>query len=126
MPLSIQQIIEFANNIWRDGTVIDLNFVEIEEDLKHQYSKCDGNRNLLKQIYAIHYISDNCFYHCGDDRYAMFFGFSDALDGLNWLIDYIFAQMSFCPDGYNNLKHQPELSKNDKTKVITQLLNYLK
>ena len=69
---------------------------------------------------------DNCFYHCGDDRYAMFFGFSDALDGLNWLIDYIFAQMSFCPDGYNNLKHQPELSKNDKTKVITQLLNYLK
>ena len=59
LPLSIQRIIEFANNIFRNGKVINLNFNEINEDLKAQYLKYNGDPTSLKKIFYLYYYFPN-------------------------------------------------------------------
>eukprot|EP01084_Bolivina_argentea_P130080 229663_1 len=51
LPLSVQRIIEFANKLYIDNIVVNLNCQEIEQDLKYQYKKYDGNQSKLKKIY---------------------------------------------------------------------------
>eukprot|EP01084_Bolivina_argentea_P017362 32442_1 len=122
LPFSIQEIIKFSYNIYRNKIVIDLNFEKIERDLKLQYHKYnDHNPNILKKLY-----SWSAQVERGGDyketqivkAYNMFFGKSNYT-----LPEYLSAQITF--NKYCEMEF-PELCSNDKIKIIKQLLKYFK
>ena len=51
LPLSIQRIIEFAQQLIGYNKVIDLDFNEIDNDLKYQYNLYNGDETTLKKLY---------------------------------------------------------------------------
>eukprot|EP01084_Bolivina_argentea_P246819 412992_1 len=51
LPLTIQRIIEYAQQQIGHNKLIKLNYDEIENDLKYQYNKYNGNATKLKEIY---------------------------------------------------------------------------
>lgn len=61
LPLSVQCIIEFANKLYANKEVIDLNFKAIQKDLRYQYYKYNGDRDFLKKMYYNYY--PNYRYH---------------------------------------------------------------
>ena len=129
LPISIQCIIEFANDLYRNGRVIDLEFEEIEKDLQFQHSKWNGNPELLKKVYFNYNPNKNFDYTRNeeyDERYVMFFGTTGRYNhGDNiTLIHYLFGQMSF--QNHTEIKWCGSELKGNRIKVIKQLLQYLK
>eukprot|EP01083_Nonionella_stella_P230835 815660_1 len=51
LPLSIQRIIEFAQQRIGYNKIIELNYKRIEQDLKCQYKKYHSNKKRLKRLY---------------------------------------------------------------------------
>ena len=63
LPLNIQRIIEFAANIRRNGKGINLNFNEIDADLKKEYLKYHGDQEILKKYISIIILMINMIIH---------------------------------------------------------------
>ena len=51
LPISIQRIIEWAQQLIVHNKVNNIDFDEIDKDLKYQHQQCNGDKMKLKRIY---------------------------------------------------------------------------
>ena len=120
LPFSIQQIIELCHNLNSNQTVIDLKFKDIEQDLKYQYNKYEGNKAELKKIYC-NYDAEHKqhweYYHetskSYEKRYDMIL---NAFTPTHYLLKQLYL---------SNLKTL-NLSIKCKIKLVKQIIKFIK
>ena len=96
LPISIQRIIEWTAKIYGDNFVDDIDFNEIEKDLKYQHDKYKDDKKTLKQLY-FDYAEDPYDYGYDfrpkqDDNYKMNQMYFDRRTMIHYLVsspDYI-------------------------------------
>eukprot|EP01084_Bolivina_argentea_P011560 21605_1 len=124
LPLTIQRIIEFEHSLQVHKTVLELQFHEIEQDLKYQYDKFNGNKIKLQQMFFFDYNSyhshthtDNKISKCCDKRYQMLFYSNGRHETKNYTVVHYLLNKT-----YTLIEKSPD----PDGKIIIQLLKMLK
>ena len=114
LPISIQEIIRYNHSLKRYNKVINLNFKDIEKDLKFQYKKYKGNKQKLKALFFKYDPNDKT--HIDDKRFAMLLRMEDIP---NTPVHYLFVHIEYI-DKFESL------STRNKIKCIKQMLKFIR
>ena len=127
LPISIQRIIEFANKWLGYGEIMNLNFNEIDQDLKYQNMKYNGDQKKLKKIFFNYNPKNKTDWNYNirstedyEERYCKLFG-----SRCYTVIHYLFNQMLF-GKSRTSKKSNIEITECIKSKIIKQCLHVLK
>eukprot|EP01084_Bolivina_argentea_P291263 500570_1 len=86
LPISIQRIVEWAQQLIVNNKVNDIDFDEIDKDLKQQYKNMNGDETKLKNLFQIYKTENNLIFYdgCSTVIHFIFYMFTDKKYNGEW------------------------------------------